>query len=116
MAKAVELAKNRWPEMVIDGDIQANVALNRPLLESLYPFSDLCGRQVNTFIFPDLQSGNIAYKIMMEMGGAEVIGPVLMGLDKPVQVLQLGSSVREIYNMAVISVVDAQENERKEAT
>lgn len=113
MAKAVAMAKERWPDIKIDGDIQANVALNKNLLEELYSFSDLVGHHVNTLIFPDLQSGNIAYKIMMEMGGAEVIGPVLMGLDKPVQVLQLGSTVREIYNMAVISVVDAQANEEK---
>ncbi|MEP5613798.1 MAG: NADP-dependent malic enzyme [Cyclobacteriaceae bacterium] len=107
VAKAVRLAKERWPDLVIDGDIQANIALNKKLLEELYPFSDLVGHQVNTLIFPDLQSGNIAYKIMMEIGGAEVIGPVLMGMNKSVQVLQLGSTVREIYNMVAIAVVDA---------
>ncbi len=107
MAKAVQLAKERWPEMIIDGELQANVALNRGLMEELYPFSDLVGHNVNTLIFPDLQSGNIAYKTLMEIGGAEVIGPVLMGMDKSVQVLQLGSSIREIYNMVAIAVVDA---------
>ena len=107
VAKAVRLAKERWPDLVIDGDIQANIALNKKLLEKLYPFSNLVGHQVNTLIFPDLQSGNIAYKTMMEIGGAEVIGPILMGMDKSVQVLQLGSSVREIYNMVAIAVVDA---------
>lgn len=107
VAKAVRMAKERWPEMIIDGDLQANVALNRFLLEELYPFSDLVGHHTNTLIFPDLQSGNIAYKIMMEIGGAEVIGPILMGMNKSVQVLQLGSSVREIYNMVAIAVVDA---------
>lgn len=107
VSKAVRLAKERWPDLVIDGDIQANIALNKKLLEKLYPFSDLVGHQVNTLIFPDLQSGNIAYKTMMEIGGAEVIGPILMGMDKSVQVLQLGSSVREIFNMVAIAVVDA---------
>ncbi len=107
VAKAVRLAKERWPDLVIDGDIQANIALNKKLLEKLYPFSDLNGHQVNTLIFPDLQSGNIAYKTMMEIGGAEVIGPILMGMEKSVQVLQLGSSVREIFNMVTIAVVDA---------
>ncbi len=107
VSKAVKLAKERWPDLIIDGDIQANIALNKKLLEELYPFSDLAGHQVNTLIFPDLQSGNIAYKTMMEMGGAEVIGPILMGMKKSVQVLQLGSSVREIFNMVTIAVVDA---------
>ncbi|NQZ78119.1 MAG: NADP-dependent malic enzyme [Ekhidna sp.] len=107
MARAVKMAKERWPDMIIDGEIQANVALNKQLLEELYPFSDLKGHNVNTLIFPDLQSGNIAYKSLMEIGGAEVIGPVLMGMKKSVQVLQLGSSVKEIYNMVAIAVVDA---------
>lgn len=113
-SKAVKIAKEKWPALVIDGDIQANVALNRQLREGLYPFSDLNGHNVNTLIFPDLQSGNIAYKIMMELGGAEVIGPVLMGMNKSVQVLQLGSSVREIYNMVAIAVVDAGAHKDKE--
>ncbi|MEM7298412.1 MAG: NADP-dependent malic enzyme [Bacteroidota bacterium] len=107
VSKAVRMAKGRWPDMVIDGDLQANVALNRTLRDELYPFNDLKGENVNTLIFPDLQSGNIAYKTMMEIGGAEVIGPILMGMKKSVQVLQLGSSVREIYNMVAIAVVDA---------
>ncbi|MEO9872587.1 NADP-dependent malic enzyme [Ekhidna sp.] len=107
MSKAIRLAKEKWPDMIIDGELQANVALNRNLLEELYPFSDLNGHNVNTLVFPDLQSGNIAYKTMMEIGGAEVIGPILMGMKKSVQVLQLGSSVKEIYNMVAIAVVDA---------
>lgn len=107
VAKAVKLAKERWPDIILDGEIQANVALNRSLRDELYPFNDLKGENVNTLIFPDLQSGNIAYKTMMEIGGAEVIGPILMGMKKSVQVLQLGSSVREIYNMVAIAVVDA---------
>lgn len=107
VAKAVDLAKKRWPNMIIDGDLQANVALNRKLRDELYPFNDLAGHNVNTLIFPDLQSGNIAYKTMMEIGNSEVIGPILLGMKKSIQVLQLGSSVREIYNMVAIAVVDA---------
>lgn len=112
VSRAVSLAKKRWPELIIDGDLQANVALNRSLRDELYPFNDLQGQNVNTLIFPDLQSGNIAYKTMMEIGGAEVIGPILMGMKKSVQVLQLGSSVREIYNMVAIAVVDASVEKR----
>lgn len=113
VSKAVRMAKERWPNMIIDGELQANVALNRGLMEELYPFSDLAGHNVNTLVFPDLQSGNIAYKTMMEIGGAEVIGPILMGMKKSVQVLQLGSSVREIYNMVAIAVVDAGVEKRE---
>ena len=82
--------------------------MNNNLLQEQFPFSTLADKSVNTFIFPNLASGNIAYKLMQELGGAEAIGPVLMGLRKPVHVLQLGSSVREIVNMVIISVVDAQ--------
>ena len=110
-AKAVAMAKEKWPDLIIDGDIQANVAINRQLLKENYPFSTLAENPVNTFIFPDLDSGNIAYKLLMELGGAEAIGPILMGMNKPVHVLQLGSTVREIFNMVAIAVVDAQQNE-----
>lgn len=112
-AKAVQIAKEKWPEMIIDGDIQANLAMNKKMLQETYPFSDLAGHQVNTLIFPNLSSGNIAYKLLMEIGASEAIGPVLMGMKKPVHVLQAGSSVREIYNMAAIAVVDAQATENK---
>jgi len=112
-AKAVQIAKDKWPEMIIDGDIQANLAMNKKMLQKTYPFSDLAGHQVNTLIFPNLSSGNIAYKLLMEIGASEAIGPILMGMKKPVHVLQAGSSVREIYNMAAIAVVDAQATENK---
>lgn len=113
-AKAVELARAKWPELVIDGDIQANVALNKDLLRENYPFSSLAKNPANTLIFPDLDSGNIAYKLLMELGGAEAIGPVLMGMNKSVHVLQVGSSVRDIFNMVAIAVVDAQLNDKRE--
>lgn len=111
-AKAVNLAKQKWPELVIDGEVQADVALNCETLEKNYPFSDLAKNPANTLIFPDLASGNIAYKLLMELGGAEAIGPILMGMKKSVHVLQAGSSVRDIFNMVAIAVVDAQLKEQ----
>jgi len=107
--EAVKILHNNYPGLIVDGDIQANFAVNNELLKEQFPFSTLVDRDVNTFIFPNLAAGNIAYKLMQELGGAEAIGPVLMGLKKPVHVLQLGSSVREIVNMITIAVVDAQE-------
>ncbi|MEL7148050.1 MAG: phosphate acyltransferase, partial [Bacteroidota bacterium] len=115
VAAAVKIAKEKWPELIIDGDLQANVALNKELLEETYPFSALSGTTANTLIFPDLASGNIAYKLLMELGGAEAIGPILMGMKRSVHVLQLGSSVREIVNMVAIAVVDAQQVEARES-
>lgn len=108
VAKAVSILHSNYPGLIVDGDIQANFAINNSLLKEQFPFSTLVDKDVNTFIFPNLAAGNIAYKLMQELGGAEAIGPVLMGLNKPVHVLQLGSSVREIVNMIVIAVVDAQ--------
>lgn len=107
---AVNYLHEHHPHIVVDGDIQANYALNTQKRSELFPFSKLGNKQVNTFIFPCLASGNICYKIMQELGGFEAIGPVLMGLNKSVHVLQLGSSVREIVNMVNIAVVDAQSN------
>lgn len=107
-AKAVKLAQEKWPELIIDGDIQANVALNRELIQENYAFSPLAENPANTLIFPDLASGNIAYKLLMELGGAEAIGPVLMGMKKSVHVLQVGSTIRDIFNMIAIAVADAQ--------
>jgi malate dehydrogenase (oxaloacetate-decarboxylating)(NADP+) len=106
--KAVKLAKEKYPNLVIEGDIQANVALDVELQRELYPFSALSKEGANTLIFPNLASANIAYKLLMEIGGAETIGPVLLGMKKPVHILQLGSSIREIVNMTAIAVVDAQ--------
>jgi malate dehydrogenase (oxaloacetate-decarboxylating)(NADP+) len=108
MREAVSILHKNFPGLIVDGDIQANFATNNVLLKEQFPFSTLVDQDVNTFIFPNLESGNIAYKLMQELGGAEAIGPVLMGLNKPVHVLQLGSSVREIVNMIILAVVDAQ--------
>ncbi len=107
------MARERYPDLVIDGDIQANVAINTDIQQRNYPFSELAEKGANTFIFPNLAAGNIAYKLVMELGGAEGIGPVLMGMNKPVHILQLGSTVREIVNMVTIAVVDAQISQTK---
>lgn len=106
--KAVEILHKNYPGMIVDGEMQANFALNNELLKEQFPFSDLVDKKVNTLIFPNLVSGNIAYKLMQEMAGAEAIGPILIGMKKPVHILQLGSSVREIVNMVTIAVIDAQ--------
>lgn len=111
MSEAREILKQRYPYMVVDGDIQANVALSQKMLKENFPFSELCDNPVNTLIFPNLSAGNIAYKLLQQAGSAEAIGPVLLGLKKSAHVLQLGSSVREIVNMVIIAVVDAQSKE-----
>ena len=106
--KAVEILKQKFPGMIVDGEMQANFAFNAELLKDNYPFCELVNGGANTLVFPNLSSGNIAYKLMQELGAFEAIGIVLLGLKKPVHILQLGSSVREIINMITIAVVDAQ--------
>ncbi|MEX0968373.1 MAG: NADP-dependent malic enzyme [Bacteroidia bacterium] len=113
VARAYKMLKEKYPDMVVDGELQANFALNDNLLKEYFPFSHLVDKSVNTLIFPNLSSGNIAYKLLQELAGAEAIGPVLLGLKKPVHILQLGSSIREIVNMVAIAVVDAQNKNRK---
>lgn len=108
MREAVRILHERHPDIVVDGEIQANFALNRPLMRESFPFSELAKKKTNTLIFPNLSSGNISYKLMQELGGAEVIGPILLGMKKPVHVLQMGSSVREIVNMVAIAAADVQ--------
>ncbi|MBK7214719.1 MAG: NADP-dependent malic enzyme [Bacteroidales bacterium] len=101
-----------YPELIVDGDMQANFAINNEMMNEHFPFSKLAGGgPANTLIFPYLTAGNIAYKLMQELGGAEAIGPVLMGLDKSIHVLQMGSTVNEIVNMTAIAVIDAQTHE-----
>jgi len=106
--EAVAILHAEHPDLIVDGEMQANVALNNELSEELFPFSNLRGRKVNTLIFPNLAAGNISYKLIQEMGGFEVVGPVLLGLRKPFHILQMGSSVREIVDMVRIAAVDAQ--------
>lgn len=102
---AVEIIKKRDPELIIDGEMQADTAVNSALSQENYPFSAIQGN-ANVLIFPDLQSGNIAYKLLHELGGAEAIGPILMGMRKPVQILTRGCEVNNIVNMAAITVLD----------
>lgn len=110
--QAVQLAREKYKDLIVEGDIQANIALSTDIQREVYPFSALAQEGANTFIFPNLAAGNIAYKLLMEIGGAEAIGPILLGMKKPVHILQLGSSIQEIVNMAAIAVVDAQLHEK----
>ena len=105
--QVVETLQNQHPEMLVDGEMQVTFALNKDLRDKKYPFSRLYGRDVNTLIFPNLSSANIAYKMIIEMGLAESIGPIQMGLNKPVHILDVESSVRDIVNMTTIAVLDA---------
>ena len=111
--QAVKILHEKHKEITIDGDMQANFAMNPDLLKDNYPFSTLVGAPANVLVFPNLESGNIAYKLLQEIGGAEAVGPILLGLNKPVHILQLGSSVREIVNMVTIAVVDVQTKEEE---
>ncbi len=110
--EAVRILHSQHPKIIVDGEVQANFAINHNLLKENFSFSVLNEAPANTLVFPNLESGNIAYKLLQELGGAEAIGPVLLGLNKPVHVLQLGSSVREIVNMVTIAVVDAQSKQQ----
>ena len=109
MAEARRIVKQKMPSLIVDGEMQASVAFNNELMKENYPFSELVDKDVNTLIFPNLAAGNIAYNLLKELGAADMIGPILLGLKKPVHILQLGSSVRSIVNMALIAVVDAQQ-------
>jgi len=106
--KARELVKAKDPSLICDGEVQGILAFNKEILKESYPFTELLNGEVNTLIFPNLAAGNIAYNLLQEVGGADSIGPILLGLKKPVHVLQLGSSIRSIFNMVLIAVVDAQ--------
>ena len=108
VAEAKNIVKKRMPSLIVDGEMQASVAFNNELLKENYPFSELVDKDVNTLIFPNLAAGNVAYNLLKEVGNADAIGPILLGLKKPVHILQLGTSVRNIVNMATIAVVDAQ--------
>ena len=108
MAKAVEILHEKHPTLIVDGEIQANFALNKELMNEKFSFSQLANKEVNTLIFPNLSAGNISYKLLQQLIDADAIGPILVGLKKSIHVLQLGSSVREIINMIKIAVIDAQ--------
>ncbi|SDJ29738.1 malate dehydrogenase (oxaloacetate-decarboxylating)(NADP+) [Pedobacter sp. ok626] len=111
--KAVKILHEQHPHIVVDGEMQGNFAMNNELLKDNFPFSRLVDGPANTLIFPNLESGNIAYKLLQELGEAEAIGPILLGLNKPVHIVQLGSSVREIVNMVTLAVLDVQGKEQE---
>lgn len=111
--EAVSYIHRNFPDVVIDGELQADFALNKEMLAKEFPFSKLNGKKVNVLIFPNLDAANITYKLMKEVDGVESIGPILMGLKKPVHIIQLGASVDEMVNMAAVAVVDAQQKEGK---
>lgn len=108
VAEARRIVKTKMPSLIVDGEMQASVAFNKELMKENYPFSELVDKDVNTLIFPNLAAGNIAYNLLKELETADAVGPILLGLKKPVHILQLGSSVRSILNMALVAVVDAQ--------
>ena len=108
MREATKILHEKHPGLILDGELQANFAVNKELIDDFFPFSMLSGKSANTLIFPNLSSGNIAYKLVKEMSQQEAIGPILLGMKKPVHVLQIGSSVREILNMITLGVVDVQ--------
>jgi malate dehydrogenase (oxaloacetate-decarboxylating)(NADP+) len=112
VAEATKIVKKKNPSLIVDGEMQASLAFNKEVLKDNYPFSDLVNQDVNVLIFPNLTAGNVAYNLLKEIGGADAIGPILLGLNKPVHVLQLGSSVRNIIDMALIAVVDAQQKSK----
>ena len=112
VSEAVAYLHRYYPEMEVDGPLQSDFALNRTMLEERFPFSDLVKKKVNTLIFPNLESANITYKLLKELNGAQSVGPILLGLNKAVHVLQLGASVDEMVNMAAVAVVDAQQKEK----
>ena len=113
ISEAVAYIHRNYPNAIVDGEIQADFALNPELLAKEFPFSKLNGKKVNVLIFPNLEAANITYKLFKEVHGADSIGPVILGLSKPVHVLQLGASVDEMVNMAALAAVDAQQREKK---
>ncbi|MES2747773.1 MAG: NADP-dependent malic enzyme [Bacteroidota bacterium] len=111
--EAVAYLHKNYPHLVVDGEIQSDFALNPELLKNKFPFSKLAGKKVNTLIFPNLESANITYKLLKELYKVDSIGPIMLGMDKPVHIFQLGASVEEMVNMSAVAVVDAQEKQKK---
>ena len=108
MREAVQKLHKDYPQIIVDGEVQANIALNKEMIKDYFPFSNLSNKKPNTLIFPNLSAGNIAYKLVKEMNQLEAVGPILLGMKKPCHILQIGSSVREILNMITVAVVDVQ--------
>jgi malate dehydrogenase (oxaloacetate-decarboxylating)(NADP+) len=110
--EAVAFMHKHYPDAIVDGELQADFALNPELLAKEFPFSKLNGKKVNVLIFPNLESANITYKLLKQVESAQSIGPMILGLSKAVHVLQLGSSVDEMVNMAALACVDAQQKQK----
>jgi malate dehydrogenase (oxaloacetate-decarboxylating)(NADP+) len=111
--EAVAYLHKHHPDIVVDGEIQADFALNPEMLKAKFPFSKLAGKEVNVLIFPNLEAANITYKLLKELNKVGSIGPIMLGMGKPVHIFQLGASVEEMVHMSAIAVIDAQENEKK---
>ena len=110
---AVAYLHRYYPDLVVDGPLQSDFALNREMLEERFPFSEIAKKNVNTLIFPNLESANITYKLMKELNKNQSVGPILLGLKEPIHVLQLGASVDEIVNMAAVAVIDSQQKQKR---
>jgi malate dehydrogenase (oxaloacetate-decarboxylating)(NADP+) len=111
--EAVAYLHRRHPDLSVDGELQTDFALNSKLLKANFPFSKLANKKVNALIFPNLESANITYKLLKELNNAESIGPIMMGLKKPVHIIQFGASVDEIVNMTAVAVIDAQQKQKQ---
>ena len=105
--KAVEVLHERYPDLLVDGEMQINYALNKDIRDKNYPFNKLFGKDVNTLIFPNLTASSAAYRMMLEMGLAEMIGPIQIGLNKPIHFISVEAKVRDIVNLATIATMDA---------
>jgi malate dehydrogenase (oxaloacetate-decarboxylating)(NADP+) len=114
VARAVQLLRERDPSLIVDGEMQADTAVEPSIMRRDYPFSAL-KEKANVLIFPNLSAGNIAYKLLNHLGGATAIGPILVGMRRPVHVLERGADVQDIVNMSAVAVVDVQERERGRA-
>ena len=113
MKKAALILKNKYPDLTVDGELQADFALNKKLLKETFPFSELVNKKVNTLIFPNLDAANISYRLVKELTGSQMVGPIMMGMNKPVHILQLGSTADEIVHMTIVAVIDAQMRAKK---
>lgn len=113
VAEAIRILHEKCPELIVDGEIQTDFALNRKLREKQFSFSKLSGQKVNTLIFPNLDAANITYKLLKELHATDTIGPIMLGLRRSVHILQMGASVEEMVNMAAVAVIDAQEREKR---
>jgi len=112
VSQAVSFLHKNHPEILVDGELQADFALNPEMLKNKFPFSKLAGKKINTLIFPNLEAANITYKLLKELYKVDSIGPIMLGMDKPVHIFQLGASVEEMVNMVAVAIVDSKEKRK----